>query len=457
MPDDLTLDDLSARTGEAAEELRRWQSLGLLSARGGEAFRPEDVERVKLIQLFVRRGIDLDAIVRAEEQQPFLERRIEMLFPRGVGPTYSLAEAAEMASIDLDVARRFFKAGNLFHDGVGLEQEDVMALRGVKQVLDAGYPEEARLQVIRVYADTMERAAEAGQRAFHFYVHERMRAAGMSPSEVREAVEAVSQHALALAEPTVLYFFRKARVRAQREDFVMHVAEEAGLAGLPDVPGQLSRAIMFVDLSSFTPLAEAMGDVKAAEVLDQFSLMVRDAAHRWEGQVIKQIGDAFMLVFPDARSAVACSLEIEARTAEAPQFPAARSGVHWGRVLYREGDYVGSNVNVAARVAAEAQRHQTLVTSSVWREAKGLPDVEFVRLGKRRLRGLAREVDLFEARPMAAASREKSVDPVCGMELGADEVAARLTLDGGERTFCSEDCLRQFVAAPERYPAKAAP
>jgi YHS domain-containing protein len=30
-------------------------------------------------------------------------------------------------------------------------------------------------------------------------------------------------------------------------------------------------------------------------------------------------------------------------------------------------------------------------------------------------------------------------------------VAARLAMEGKERVFCSEDCLRRFVAAPERY------
>jgi class 3 adenylate cyclase len=241
-----------------------------------------------------------------------------------------------------------------------------------------------------------------------------------------------------------------------REDAVIHLAEEAGLAEKEEVPGQLQRAITFVDLASFTPLAEAMGDVKAAEVLDRFSTLVREAARRWDGRVVKQIGDAFLLVYPEPRSAVACALEIEARTEGEPQFPAARSGVHWGSVLYREGDYVGSNVNIAARVAAEAGRHQVLVTSAVRKEAKGLAEVEFVRLGKRRLKGLADDLELFEARPSGADARERVVDPVCGMELGAGEAAATLTLEGpstgsGERAFCSDECLRRFVAAPEKY------
>ncbi len=37
------------------------------------------------------------------------------------------------------------------------------------------------------------------------------------------------------------------------------------------------------------------------------------------------------------------------------------------------------------------------------------------------------------------------------MELGPGEVAARLSLEGEERAFCSEDCLRKFVADPKRY------
>ncbi|MCH7835719.1 MAG: YHS domain-containing protein, partial [Chloroflexi bacterium] len=81
---------------------------------------------------------------------------------------------------------------------------------------------------------------------------------------------------------------------------------------------------------------------------------------------------------------------------------------------------------------------------------------EFVRLGKRRLKGLANELVLFEARPVSAAGREKVIDPVCGMELGPGEAAATLTLEGpstgsGEQAFCSDECLRRFVAAPEKY------
>ncbi len=456
MGDELTLEELSGRTGEPVERLRQWRSLGIVGAEGSEGFRPEDVEKARLIQALLRRGISLEAIARADREQGFLYRYLELMFPGGVSPSYSLAEAAEMLGLDLGLLRRVWATSGFAQQADRLSEVDLEGMRGVKVAMEDGFPEEALLQLTRVYADSLGRVAETETRLFHFYVHERLKAEGLSGPELLKATDTAGERATPLVEPMILYFHRKGWERAVREDAVMHLAEEAGLTETAEVTGQLQRAIAFVDLSSFTPLAEAMGDVKAAEVLDRFSALVREAAGHWDGRVVKQIGDAFMLVFAEPRSAVACALEIEARTVGEQQFPAARSGVHWGPVLYREGDYVGSNVNIAARVAAEAQRHQVLVTAAVRKEAKGLAEVEFVRLGKRRLKGLANELVLFGASPVNAAGRDKVIDPVCGMELGPGEAAATLTLEGpstgsGEQAFCSDECLRRFVAAPEKY------
>ena len=436
------------------ERLRHWRSLGLIGAEDSERFGPEDTERARLVQLFLRRGIGLETIAQAAKGG-LLDRYAGLLFPGGAGAAYSLAEAAEMVGMELDLARRLWEVAEVGEPGE-MDEDDVAMLRSCKVALEAGFPEEALTQVLRVYADALGRVAEAESRLFHFYVQQRLKAAGLSGLELVDSVQASGDRTTPLMEPAIRYFHRKAMARAAREEMVVLLAEEAGLAEEAEVPGQLRAAIMFVDLSSFTSLAEAMGDVKAAEVLARFSNLVREAAARWEGRVVKQIGDAFMLVFPTPLPAVACALEIEARTGTEPQFPAARSGVHWGSVLYRDGDYLGSNVNIASRVAAEAERHQVVVTAAVRKEAQSLPDAEFVRLSKRRLKGLAEDLDLFEARASRAESEEKVIDPVCGMELRPAEVAARLSLEGPstgseERAFCSDECLRQFVASPEKY------
>jgi adenylate cyclase len=450
MARELSIEELSRRTDEPVERLRQWRSLGLIGAQDSERFRPEDVERARLVQMFLRRGIGLETIAQAAKGG-LLDRYLELISPGGAGPAYSLAEAAEMVGLNLDLVRRLWEVAEVGEAGDMCGEDDVTMLHSCKVALEAGFPEEALTQVLRVYSDALGRVADAESRLFHFYVHQRLKAAGLSGLELVDSVQAAGDRTNPLMEPAIRYFHRKAMARAMREQAVMALEEEAGLLEEAEVPGQLRTAIVFVDLSSFTSLAEAMGDVKAAEVLARFSSLVREAASRWEGRVVKQIGDAFMLVFAAPLSAVACALEIEVRASKEPQFPAVRSGVHWGPVLYRDGDYLGSNVNIASRVAVEAQRHQVLVTAAVRKEAKGLADVEFVRLGKRRLKGLASELVLFEARPSSPAGEEKMIDPVCGMELRPAEVAASLSLEGQERAFCSDECLRQFVAAPERY------
>ena len=447
----MNLEELSQWSGESAERLLEWRSLGLIGG-GRDDLGPEDVERARLIGFLLRRGIRLEAIAKADREQDVLASYVRTAFTPGSGRTYSVEEAVGIVGLDSATVRRLWQPLSFSGQGERLYEEDVQALKALKVLLEAGFPEEALLQLTRVYADALGRVAEAEIRLFHFYVHERLKAGGLSGRALVEATDASGDRMRPLVEPILLYFHRRGVEQAAREDIVLHLQEDAGLEPAADVPAQLTATVLFVDLSSFTPLAEAMGDAAAAGVLARFSDVVREAVSRCEGRVVKQIGDAFMLVFSDARAAVTCGLEIERRTADEPHFPAARSGIHHGPVLYREGDYVGVTVNVAARLADEAGRHQVLVSEALRRQAAGAPDVDFVPLGKRRLKGVADQIELFEVvRRTEARAGRRQVDPVCGMELGAGEPAARLAFEGRERVFCSQGCLQRFVATPERY------
>ncbi|MGH7899378.1 MAG: hypothetical protein ACREQQ_15590, partial [Candidatus Binatia bacterium] len=104
----------------------------------------------------------------------------------------------------------------------------------------------------------------------------------------------------------------------------------------------------------------------------------------------------------------------------------------------------------ASRVANEARRHQILVTAEVRKEAAALPVVEFAPVGKRRLKGLAEEIELYEARADVGAERERAIDPICGMELTPAGVSATLSLAGKTLSFCSEGCLGRFVESRKR-------
>ena len=452
----ISLEDLAARTGEPVKRLQEWHGLGLIGAEHEGAFSLKDVEIVRLIQHCLRRDIDISALQGLDEAPGrFLRRYLDTLYPPGFEPTYSLDEAAARAGIESELAHRLWTICGMHEPPDMLDAQDVAFFGSCQAMLEAGLPEEALFQGLRVFADSLARVAEAESRLFHFYVDERLRASGLTRPAITErrlaAMEALQPH----MEPAVRYFHRKGFMQATRHDVLLHLAEETR-GDAPRSEGQMEVAIVFVDLARFTPLAEAMGDEVAADILRRFSELVRAATHMLDGRVVKQIGDAFMLVFPEARLAVMAAIEIDKRAAEEPQFSAVRSGVHAGSVLYREGDYVGASVNLASRLASEADPHQVLVTAAVRNDVGDLPDIEFVAIGRRRVKGVSTELDLFDARPSGAPAMEKETDPVCGMELAPPDVSARLSFSNRDLAFCSESCLRTFVSAPGQYlPARA--
>jgi adenylate cyclase len=80
--------------------------------------------------------------------------------------------------------------------------------------------------------------------------------------------------------------------------------------------------------------------------------------------------------------------------------PLPRLAVHRGYVLYRDGDYYGREVNVAARVVARAAGGEVLVTRPI--VEAGPPGLEFQRIAEVRLKGFRGPTEIFLARAREA-------------------------------------------------------
>ena len=356
-----------------------------------------------------------------------------------------------MVALDPEVVRRLMEIAGRGDEL--MDEHDVQMLRVAKVALDAGFPETALQQLVRVYEEALGRVAEAEVRLFHFYVHEGLKAAGLSGRELVDSRKSVREHLLPMVGPMIRYFHRRGMTKAVRQDMVLHLAGDLARPTQTDSRAQLRLAIVFLDMSSYTPITEVMGDAVAAGIVERFSELVHGAATRFEGRVVDRIGDAFLLIFPEPRTAVTCALEIEKSTAVEPQFPAVRGAVHWGDVLYQEGGYIGGSLNIASRVATQATPHQILATAAVRDEIGVLSGVRFTPLGKRRLKGLGEELELFEVCSEDGQAAERVRDPVCGMEMAPTKVGVKLLVRGQELAFCCEQCVRVFLAAPERYGA----
>lgn len=445
----LSADQVISTTGETVERLQHFRTLGLIGSEDAHRYASKDVERVRLIQFLERRQIPLETIARGEREESILSAAVDFLYPRGIDRRYSFAQAVEAVGLAPDVARRLREASASIDEL--LDEHDVRMLQDAKRGLDAGFPEAALLQLVRVYAEALGRVAEAEVRLFHFYVHEGLRATGLAGPDLLGSSRAVRDHMLPIVDPLIRYFHYRGMVKSLREDMVLHFTADRTRPPEGEPPAQLRLAILFIDLSSYTPITEIMGDAVAARIVERLSDLVRETSVRWDGRIVDRIGDAFLLVFPEPRAAVRCAIEIERRAAAEPQFPAVRGAVHWGSLVYQEGGYVGGSLNIAARAATQATPHQILVTAAAHNEIGRLAGITFVPLGRRELKGLTEELELFETRSDTAPRSQRPRDPVCGIEMAPGDVAATLHVNGQDAAFCCEKCLRMFLNAPQNY------
>jgi len=123
-------------------------------------------------------------------------------------------------------------------------------------------------------------------------------------------------------------------------------------------------AIMVGDIVGFT--AEmAIDEAHALSYVRRMRSVAEPLVRRWEGRLIKHIGDGFLVAFDSAVEAVDCAVAIQRALAAEPDFK-LRLGVHLGDVLFGDDDVFGDGVNVAARLEMLALPGGICVSQNVW-------------------------------------------------------------------------------------------
>ncbi len=125
---------------------------------------------------------------------------------------------------------------------------------------------------------------------------------------------------------------------------------------------RVPRTFAFVDLSGFTNYTAAFGDDAAGRLLGAFRTIVRQVASERGVRIAKWLGDGCMVVAVDQADAVAFTLDLEARASAVCTPLTLRAGVATGYALLFEGDdYIGSAVNMAARLCDTAKGYEVLM------------------------------------------------------------------------------------------------
>jgi len=185
-----------------------------------------------------------------------------------------------------------------------------------------------------------------------------------------------------------------------------------------DQAPSLTRGFLFADLRGYTSYVDEHGDHAGAQLLERYRALVRAAVAASRGAEIKTEGDSFYLVFDSASAAVRCGLAIVAAAAETASGaaetaePAARAaaapievgvGVHAGETVATAEGFVGSAVNIAARLCAQAKAGEVVVSETVRSLTRTYLDVDFVALGTRRLKGVEEPIAIYRVAPRGTA------------------------------------------------------
>jgi class 3 adenylate cyclase len=151
------------------------------------------------------------------------------------------------------------------------------------------------------------------------------------------------------------------------------VVNSAGAVLLPDQMDRKDtgiRSILFTDIVGSTEMCSRFGDDAAIAMLGVHDHIVRTAVGANSGREVKHTGDGIMAAFNSAAGAVrsACRIvgQLHDHNEAGPDYPVnVRIGISAGEPVEQAADLFGSTVQLAARLCAQAEPGQILVSSVV--------------------------------------------------------------------------------------------
>lgn len=208
---------------------------------------------------------------------------------------------------------------------------------------------------------------------------------------------------------------------------------------------------LVADLAGYTALTQAHGDEHAADVACAFADAVRALADDYEADNIKTIGDAVLLRVPDPVDAIHLAARIVGELGSRNRALGVCVGMDTGSAVERGGDWFGSAVNIASRVADLAVSGEILMTRATYDAVAGavLPG-QLQGRGEHEFKNLAEPLAVFALVP-AGGTQELPVDPVCRMAVEPASATGRAVHGGRTYFFCSAECAAAFRERPDRY------
>jgi TolB-like protein/Tfp pilus assembly protein PilF len=175
---------------------------------------------------------------------------------------------------------------------------------------------------------------------------------------------------------------------------------------------------MFTDLVGYSSIT-SLDEGRALKLLEDHRSLLQPIFGKYQGTVVKTMGDGFLVEFASAVEAVNCAVQAQNEIRQVNERRRqnervlARIGIHVGDVVHSGGDILGDAVNVAARLQPLAEAGGICVTRQVVDQVQGRVHYKMARLGVRELKNIRYTVELFtvEVPKGLTESEEPALDP----------------------------------------------
>jgi class 3 adenylate cyclase len=188
------------------------------------------------------------------------------------------------------------------------------------------------------------------------------------------------------------------RILGETERFLTDLWEGGGWEEAE--PERILATVLFSDIVGSSEKAVSLGDRAWRRLLEQHHDLVRRQLARYRGKEVDTAGDGFFASFDGPARAIRCGCAIADTVRELGL--EVRVGVHTGECELVDGKVAGIAVHTGARVAANAQPGEVLVSSTVKDLVAG-SGLSFEDRGAHELKGIPGEWRLY------AVSRAESL------------------------------------------------
>src|SRR5262245_3225746 len=273
---------------------------------------------------------------REDETSEDLEQHI-----LGEARVYNAAELAAATGVDLEKARRLWRAlGFPEHGGAtAFTRSDAEAVSTLLGLVDSGLIDfDLAVHLTRAVGQTMARLSDWEVSALLTRVLELAKEQSADSSERLAIGLRMIEEFSEPFESLLLYVWRRHLAAA--------VARTEALGAREEDLHTTRLTVGFADIVHFTALSNQLSEERIGDLVELFEARCADVVAARRGRIIKSIGDSVLFVHEDPTAAYEIAEGIIAVIGRDSRMPDVRVGLASGLVVLRLGDVFGPPVNM---------------------------------------------------------------------------------------------------------------